>query len=30
VGKTYPLSDVPQAIRNLKAGLAQGKIAITV
>jgi NADPH:quinone reductase-like Zn-dependent oxidoreductase len=30
VGKTYPLPDVPQAIRHLEAGRAQGKIAITV
>src|SRR5215469_3136038 len=30
VGKTYPLPDVPQAIRHLEDGRAQGKIAITV
>jgi 2-desacetyl-2-hydroxyethyl bacteriochlorophyllide A dehydrogenase len=30
VGKTYPLPDVPEAIRHLESGRAQGKIAITV
>jgi NADPH:quinone reductase-like Zn-dependent oxidoreductase len=30
VGKTYPLSEVPQAIRHLEGGRAHGKIAITV
>jgi len=30
VGKTYPLPDVPQAIRHLEDGRAQGKIAITL
>jgi NADPH:quinone reductase-like Zn-dependent oxidoreductase len=30
VGKTYPLPEVPQAIRHLEGGRAQGKIAITV
>src|SRR5262252_268658 len=30
VGKTYPLPDVPQAIRHLEDGRAQGKIAITI
>jgi len=30
VGKTYPLPDVPEAIRHLEGGRAQGKIAITV
>jgi 2-desacetyl-2-hydroxyethyl bacteriochlorophyllide A dehydrogenase len=30
VGNTYPLAQVPQAIRHLEAGRAQGKIAITV
>ena len=30
VGKTYPLPDVPEAIRHLEAGRAQGKIAITI
>jgi len=30
VGKTYPLPEVPQAIRHLEDGRAQGKIAITV
>jgi NADPH:quinone reductase-like Zn-dependent oxidoreductase len=30
VGTTYPLPDVPQAIRHLEGGRAQGKIAITV
>jgi NADPH:quinone reductase-like Zn-dependent oxidoreductase len=30
VGKTYPLADVPEAIRYLEGGRAQGKIAITI
>jgi NADPH:quinone reductase-like Zn-dependent oxidoreductase len=30
VGKTYPLPEVPEAIRHLEGGRAQGKIAITV
>jgi NADPH:quinone reductase-like Zn-dependent oxidoreductase len=30
VDKTYPLSDVPEAIRHLEAGRARGKVAITV
>jgi len=30
VGKTYPLPEVPEAIRHLESGRAQGKIAITV
>src|SRR5215471_13414504 len=30
VGRTYPLPEVPQAIRHLEDGRAQGKIAITV
>jgi NADPH:quinone reductase-like Zn-dependent oxidoreductase len=30
VGKTYPLPGVPEAIRHLEGGRAQGKIAITV
>jgi NADPH:quinone reductase-like Zn-dependent oxidoreductase len=30
VGRTYPLADVPQAIRDLQAGHARGKIAITI
>jgi NADPH:quinone reductase-like Zn-dependent oxidoreductase len=30
VGTTYPLADVPEAIRHLESGRAQGKIAITV
>ncbi len=30
VGKTYPLLDVPEAIRHLEDGRAHGKIAITV
>jgi len=30
VGKTYPLADVPEAIRHLESGHAQGKIAITI
>jgi NADPH:quinone reductase-like Zn-dependent oxidoreductase len=29
-GQTYPLAEAPQAIRHLQAGLAQGKIAITM
>jgi NADPH:quinone reductase-like Zn-dependent oxidoreductase len=28
-GKTYPLPEVPEAIRHLEGGRAQGKIAIT-
>jgi NADPH:quinone reductase-like Zn-dependent oxidoreductase len=30
VGKTYPLPEVPEAIRHLEGGRTQGKIAITV
>jgi NADPH:quinone reductase-like Zn-dependent oxidoreductase len=30
VGKTYALADVPEAIRHLESGRAQGKIAITI
>jgi NADPH:quinone reductase-like Zn-dependent oxidoreductase len=30
VDRTYPLDDVPDAMRHLEAGLARGKIAITV
>jgi NADPH:quinone reductase-like Zn-dependent oxidoreductase len=30
VGKTYALPDVPEAIRHLESGHAQGKIAITI
>jgi NADPH:quinone reductase-like Zn-dependent oxidoreductase len=30
VGKTYPLAEVPKAIRHLERGHAQGKIAITI
>ena len=30
VGKTYPLAEVPKAIRHLEGGRAQGKIAITI
>jgi NADPH:quinone reductase-like Zn-dependent oxidoreductase len=30
VGKTFQLPDVPEAIRHLESGHAQGKIAITV
>jgi NADPH:quinone reductase-like Zn-dependent oxidoreductase len=30
VGKTYPLAEVPGAIRHLEGGRAEGKIAITV
>jgi NADPH:quinone reductase-like Zn-dependent oxidoreductase len=30
VGKTYPLAEVPEAIRHLEDGRAQGKIAIIV
>jgi len=30
VGTTYPLAEVPEAIRHLESGLAQGKIAIIV
>jgi NADPH:quinone reductase-like Zn-dependent oxidoreductase len=30
VGKTYPLAEVPKAIRHLESGHVQGKIAITI
>jgi NADPH:quinone reductase-like Zn-dependent oxidoreductase len=30
IDKTYPLSEVPEAIRHLKAGHAPGKIVIAV
>jgi NADPH:quinone reductase-like Zn-dependent oxidoreductase len=30
IGRTYPLAGVPQAIRDLQAGHARGKIAITI
>jgi NADPH:quinone reductase-like Zn-dependent oxidoreductase len=30
IGRTYPLADVPAAIRGLHAGHARGKIAITI
>jgi NADPH:quinone reductase-like Zn-dependent oxidoreductase len=30
VGKTYPLPQVPEAIRHLESGRAQGKVAITI
>jgi NADPH:quinone reductase-like Zn-dependent oxidoreductase len=30
IGKTYPLSEVPEAIRYLEEGHAQGKVVITV
>jgi NADPH:quinone reductase-like Zn-dependent oxidoreductase len=30
IGKTYPLAEVPEAIRHLEAGQAQGKLAITI
>lgn len=30
IGKTYPLAEVPEAIRDLEAGHAQGKLAITI
>ena len=30
MGKTYPLPDVPEAMRHLEGGHAQGKIAITI
>jgi NADPH:quinone reductase-like Zn-dependent oxidoreductase len=30
VGKTYLLPEVPEAIRHLEGGRAQGKLAITV
>jgi NADPH:quinone reductase-like Zn-dependent oxidoreductase len=30
IAKTYPLSEVPEAIRSLEAGHAQGKVVITI
>jgi NADPH:quinone reductase-like Zn-dependent oxidoreductase len=30
IGKTYPLSKVPEAIRHLEDGHGQGKVVITV
>jgi NADPH:quinone reductase-like Zn-dependent oxidoreductase len=30
VGQTYPLAEVPEAIRDLQDGHARGKIAITI
>jgi NADPH:quinone reductase-like Zn-dependent oxidoreductase len=30
VGKTYPLVDAPEAIRELERGHARGKIVVTV
>ena len=30
IGRTYPLADAPQAIRDLHAGRARGKIALTI
>ena len=30
VGSTYPLDEVPEAMRHLLAGQARGKIAITI
>jgi NADPH:quinone reductase-like Zn-dependent oxidoreductase len=30
IDRTYPLSEVPEAIRYLEAGHAQGKVIITV
>jgi NADPH:quinone reductase-like Zn-dependent oxidoreductase len=30
VDKTYPLAEVPDAMRHLEAGLARGKIAIRI
>jgi NADPH:quinone reductase-like Zn-dependent oxidoreductase len=30
IGETYPLAAAPQAIRHLRAGHAQGKLAITI
>jgi NADPH:quinone reductase-like Zn-dependent oxidoreductase len=30
IGRTYPLAEAPEAIRNLQAGLALGKTAITI
>jgi NADPH:quinone reductase-like Zn-dependent oxidoreductase len=30
IDKTYPLSDVPEAIRYLETGHARGKVVITI
>jgi NADPH:quinone reductase-like Zn-dependent oxidoreductase len=30
IGRTYPLGDVPEAIRHLEAGHTRGKLVITV
>jgi NADPH:quinone reductase-like Zn-dependent oxidoreductase len=30
IDRTYPLAEVPQAIRRLQDGEARGKIAITI
>jgi NADPH:quinone reductase-like Zn-dependent oxidoreductase len=30
VGATYPLAEAPEALRQLAAGQARGKIAITI
>ena len=30
IGATYPLDQVPEAMRHLQAGKARGKIAITI
>jgi NADPH:quinone reductase-like Zn-dependent oxidoreductase len=30
IGRTYPLTEAPQAVRHLHAGHARGKIVITV
>jgi NADPH:quinone reductase-like Zn-dependent oxidoreductase len=30
IGRTYPLSDVPEAMRYVETGHARGKIVITV
>jgi NADPH:quinone reductase-like Zn-dependent oxidoreductase len=30
IGRTYPVADVPEAIRHLQDGHARGKIAITI
>ena len=30
IDKTYPLAEVPDAMRHLEAGRARGKIAITI
>jgi NADPH:quinone reductase-like Zn-dependent oxidoreductase len=30
IGKTYPLSEVPEAIRHLSEGHARGKVVVTI